>query len=198
MTTETAVEPAAAVDQWLASFEQALTEGDTQAAADLFAEESFWRDLVSFTWNIRTVEGPLGVKEMLDHTLEHVKPRGWHTTEPPAEAEGVTEAWIEFETEVGRGQGHLRLKDGEAWTLLTTLIELKGHEEDAGTDRPQGVEHGADPDRETWLERREREAAELGYETQPEVVIVGGGQGGIVLGARLRQLHVPTIIVERN
>ena len=198
MTTETAVEPAAAVDQWLASFEQALTEGDTQAAADLFAEESFWRDLVSFTWNIRTVEGPAGVKEMLDHTLEHVKPRGWHTTEPPAEAEGVTEAWIEFETEVGRGQGHLRLKDGEAWTLLTTLIELKGHEEDAGTDRPQGVEHGADPDRETWLERREREAAELGYETQPEVVIVGGGQGGIVLGARLRQLHVPTIIVERN
>ena len=198
MTTEAAVEPAAAVDQWLASFEQALTEGDTQAAADLFAEESFWRDLVSFTWNIRTVEGPAGVKEMLDHTLEHVKPRGWHTTEPPAEAEGVTEAWIEFETEVGRGQGHLRLKDGEAWTLLTTLVELKGHEEDAGTDRPQGVEHGADPDRETWLERREREAAELGYETQPEVVIVGGGQGGIVLGARLRQLHVPTIIVERN
>ena len=53
MTTETAVEPAAAVDQWLASFEQALTEGDTQAAAELFAEESFWRDLVSFTWNIR-------------------------------------------------------------------------------------------------------------------------------------------------
>ena len=153
---------------------------------------------MSFTWNIRTVEGRAGVKEMLDHTLEHVKPRGWHTTEPPAEAEGVTEAWIEFETEVGRGQGHLRLKDGEAWTLLTTLIELKGHEEDAGTDRPQGVEHGADPDRETWLERREREAAELGYETQPEVVIVGGGQGGIVLGARLRQLHVPTIIVERN
>ena len=198
MTTEAAVEPAAAVDQWLASFEQALTEGDTQAAADLFAEESFWRDLVSFTWNIRTVEGPAGVKEMLDHTLEHVKPRGWHTTEPPAEAEGVTEAWIEFETEVGRGQGHLRLKDGEAWTLLTTLVELKGHEEDAGTDRPQGVEHGADPDRQTWLERREREAAELGYETQPEVVIVGGGQGGIVLGARLRQLHVPTIIVERN
>jgi putative flavoprotein involved in K+ transport len=29
-------------------------------------------------------------------------------------------------------------------------------------------------------------------------VIVGGGQGGIALGARLRQLGVPTIIVERN
>jgi putative flavoprotein involved in K+ transport len=136
---------------------------------------------------------------MLDHTLGQVKPRGWRTVEPPAEAEGVTEAWIEFETEVGRGRGHLRLKDGRAWTLLTTLHELKGHEEHAGPGRrPQGVEHGADPDRETWLEQREREAAELGYETQPYVLIVGGGQGGIVLGARLRQLRVPTIIVERN
>ena len=34
--------------------------------------------------------------------------------------------------------------------------------------------------------------------TQPYVVIIGGGQGGIALGARLRQLGVPTIIVERN
>ena len=61
-----------------------------------------------------------------------------------------------------------------------------------------GAEHGANPDRETWLEQREREARELGYETQPEVVIVGGGQGGIALAARLRQLRVPTIVVERN
>ncbi|HYN52708.1 MAG TPA: NAD(P)/FAD-dependent oxidoreductase, partial [Thermoleophilaceae bacterium] len=200
MTTDTDVEPAsAAVEQWLSSFDQALTEGDSAAAAELFAEESFWRDLVAFTWNIKTVEGPAGVKDMLDHTLEHVQPRNWHTSEPPAEAEGVTEAWIEFETEVGRGRGHLRLKDGKAWTLLTTLVELKGHEEHAAPERrPQGVEHGADPDRLTWLEQREREAAELGHETQPEVVIIGGGQGGIVLGARLRQLRVSTIIVERN
>jgi len=199
MTSDTAVDPAAAVDGWLSSFEAALTEGDSEAAAALFAEESFWRDLVAFTWNIRTLEGPAEVKEMLDHTLGQVKPRGWRTVEPPAEAEGVTEAWIEFETEAGRGRGHLRVKDGRAWTLLTTLHELKGHEEHAGPGRrPQGVEHGADPDRETWLEQREREAAELGYETQPHVLIVGGGQGGIALGARLRQLRVPTIIVERN
>ena len=30
------------------------------------------------------------------------------------------------------------------------------------------------------------------------MVIVGGGQGGIALGARLRQLGVPTIIIERR
>ena len=61
-----------------------------------------------------------------------------------------------------------------------------------------GVVHGAEPGRDTWLEEREKEAEELGHTTQPEVVIVGGGQGGIALGARLRQLRVPTIIVERK
>jgi putative flavoprotein involved in K+ transport len=197
--TDTAVEPATTeVAEWLARFDQALAAGDSAAAAELFLDDSYWRDLVAFAWNLKTVEGPAGVKDMLDHTLAHTKPRNWATTEPPAGAEGLTEAWLEFETEVGRGKGHLRLKDGKAWTLLTTLSELKGHEESTGPGRPMGAEHGANPERETWLEKQEREARELGYETQPEVVIVGGGQGGIALAARLRQLRVPTIVVERN
>ncbi len=197
--SETAVQSVAAeVDEWLSRFEGALAEGDTAAAAELFAGVCFWRDLVAFTWNLKTVEGQDGVKDLLDNTLGHTRPRGFRTTEEPAAAEGVTEAWIEFETETGRGRGHLRLKDGLAWTLLTTLSELKGHEEDKGPGRPKGVRHGAYRDRETWLEQRRREAEQLGYETQPYVVIVGGGQGGIALGARLRQLRVPTIIVERN
>ena len=46
------------VDQWLSDFESALSSGDSAGAAALFHEESFWRDLVAFTWNIKTVEGP--------------------------------------------------------------------------------------------------------------------------------------------
>jgi putative flavoprotein involved in K+ transport len=194
----TVTSPATEVDQWLSSFDEALTAGDAAAASELFLDDSYWRDLVAFTWNIKTVEGPGGVQDMLEHTLARTQPRGWETTEEPTEAEGVTEAWLAFETEDGRCHGHLRLKEGKAWTLLTTLDELKGHEEPKLHERPKGVEHGADPDRETWLEARIREAEELGHETQPEVLIIGGGQGGIALGARLRQLGVPTIIVERN
>ena len=186
------------VDQWLSRFGDALTRGDSAGAAELFLEECLWRDLVAFTWNIKTVEGREGVREMLEHTLAHTRPRGWHATEEPAAADGVSEAWIAFETDTGRGRGHLRLKEGKAWTLLTALEELKGHEESAGADRPRGVEHGANPDRRKWFEERAREAEELGYGTQPYVVIVGGGQGAIALGARLRSLRVPTIIVERN
>jgi putative flavoprotein involved in K+ transport len=188
---ETAV---SAVQSWLRDFNEALTERDIDRVAGLFAADGFWRDLVAFSWNITTVEGPAGVADLLRDTLEETEPTGFTATEEPAEGE----AWLEFETAVGRGSGYLRLRDGKAWTLLTTLEELKGYEEPTSERRPRGVEHGARRGRPTWLESREREAAELGYSTQPEVVIVGGGQGGIGLGARLRQLGVPTIIVERN
>src|SRR5205823_385570 len=84
------------------------------------------------------------------------------------------------------------------WQLFTALQELKGFEEKEGFNREMGVDHGAHKDRITWLQRRQREQAELGYSTQPYVVVVGGGQGGIGLAARLRRLNVPTIVVERN
>src|SRR5690242_4124934 len=160
--TDTVVQsPATEVDQWLTAFENALTAGDAAAASELFLDTSFWRDLVAFTWNIKTVEGPEQIQAMLEARLADVKPRGFHTTEEPTEEEGVIDAWIEFETEVARGAGHLRLRDGKAFTLLTTLQELKGHEEPKGIGRPKGVRHGAARDRESWLEAREREAAEL-------------------------------------
>jgi putative flavoprotein involved in K+ transport len=187
-----------AVAHWLRDFNAALVAEDADAAAELFATDAFWRDLVALTWNLKTLEGRDEIRAMLSQTLAPARPRDFIASAPPAEADGVTEAWLEFETEMGRGRGHLRLRDGLAWTLLTTLYELKGYEEPRGAQRPMGAEHGVDADRESWLERREREAAELGYETQPEVLIIGGGQGGIALGARLRQLDVPAIVIDRH
>jgi putative flavoprotein involved in K+ transport len=189
---------ASAADSWLSAFQKALTAHDADAAAALFADESYWRDIVSFTWNILTVEGREGVVELLRATLDEIDPVGFRVTEEPAEGDGVITAWIAFETKAGRGSGLLRLVDGKAFTLLTTLDELKGHEEPLNDRRPNGVRHGAFRDRVTWAESRDREGTELGYTMQPEVVIIGGGQGGIALGARLRQLGVPTIIIERN
>jgi len=193
-------EAAAGVTAWLSAFGDALAAGDPAAASALFTEDCFWRDLVAFTWNIRTLEGRDVISAMLAETLPSVKPGGWAITggEESADAGGVTEAWIDFETAAGRGRGHLRLRDGLCWTLLTTLDELKGHEERRGPSRPKGVEHGANPARTTWLEDREHEASELGVTEQPYVLIVGGGQAGIGLGARLRQLRVPTIIVDKH
>lgn len=220
-----ATDPATA---WFEAFNDALTARDIDRAAGLFARTSFWRDLIAFSWNLTTVENPDGVKDLLEATLDRVDPSNWQLTEPATTEDGVTTAWFEFETAVGRGRGLVRLvaeddadngtKDADngtkagaddvtgtdgiqvpkAWTFLTTLYELKGHEEPKGTRRPMGAEHGASKERTTWLEKREAEDAALGVDTQPYVLVVGGGQGGIALGARLRQLGVPALVIDKH
>ncbi|MFD7154977.1 flavin-containing monooxygenase [Kribbella sp. NPDC059898] len=187
---------------WLTAFEDALRARDVPRAAGLFATTSFWRDLVAFTWNLKTVENPDGVADLLTNTLENADPGGFRLTEPATAADGVITAWFEFETGVGRGGGLVRLveEDGQdkAWTMLTTLRELKGYEEPRGVRRPMGAQHGADKNRQTWKEKRQAEAETLGSAEQPYVLVVGGGQGGIALGARLRQLGVPALVIDKQ
>ena len=192
--------PNARVRAFLSKFEAALAKQDIDSAVKLFADECYWRDLVAFTWNIKTMEGRDQVRDMLEHRLADVKPRNWQIAEgeDASESDGTLEAWISFETEAARGYGLIRIKNGAIWTLLTTMVELKGHEEKAGFTRPLGAKHGIHQGEKTWKEEREEEATTLGFSKQPYVVIIGGGQGGIGLGARLRQLGVPTIIVEKN
>ena len=188
----------AAVSAWLSKFETALAKSDTQAAAALFADECYWRDLVSFTWNIMTLEGRPAIEAMLKETLATVKPSSWKIEREATATDGVVEGWFTFETAVARGRGIVRLKDGKCWTLLTTMVELKGYEERKGPKRIMGAEHGVAKNRKNWLQLKQEEEARLGVTEQPYCLIVGGGQGGIALGARLKRLGVPTIIVEKN
>ncbi len=177
-----------------------LEAGDIEGVKALFATDSYWRDLVAVSWNLKTVEGPEGAADLLTRQLPHTGLGHFRLQEgeAPTEDGGVITAWITFETKAGRGWGLIRLKDGRIWTLLTALQELKGFEENRGKRRPMGAEHGARKNRSSWKERREAEDASLGHDTQPYTVIIGGGQGGIALGARLRQLGVPTIILDKH
>lgn len=198
---QTDLSPQQRVDAWLADFEAALAARDIERAVAKFATDSFWRDLVSFTWNIKTVEGRDAIAGMLAARLDDTDPSGFRTQGTPTlegEAGDVISAFIEFETAVGRGTGHLRLKGDQAWTLLTALQELKGFEEAKGPSRVMGAVHGDDPDPRSWAEKRAEEEAQLGRTVQPYVLVIGGGQGGIALGARLRQLRVPAIVVDRH
>lgn len=186
------------VRQWLERFESSLAQRDILQVMSLFGEECYWRDLVAFTWNLKTMEGKDEIQSMLNATLPETCPCNWQLDGDASEVNGVIEAWITFDTAVARGRGMLRLKDGQCWTLLTTMQELKDYPEPLGLHRPMGARHGANKQRETWLEARQREEAELGYSRQPYCVIIGGGQGGIGLAARLKQLDVPTIVIEKN
>jgi putative flavoprotein involved in K+ transport len=186
------------VSRWLQSFGRALAERDITGATLLFDAECYWRDLVCFTWTLKTFEGLVEVKAMLAATLAAAKPVNFIQIGPASGANGAIEAWFAFENGVGRGTGHLRLRKGKCWTLLTTLQELKGFEEKAGPSRERGVEQGVRPERLSWAERRGLEEEELGVSRQPYVVIVGGGQGGLALAARLKRLQVPALVIEKN
>ncbi len=184
---------------WLSSFETLTNAGEIDKALAHFDDaECFWRDLVFFSWNLKTTEGKVEIGNMLKATLPHAGKVTWRIDGEATGDEALTEAWLLFENEVARGKGYLKLRNGKAWVLMTSLLELKGHEEHKGPRRDKGVVHGAFHDRTTWLERREKEERELGYKTQPYCLIIGGGQGGIGLGARMRRLGIPTIIIEKN
>jgi putative flavoprotein involved in K+ transport len=186
------------VEAWLSRFAAALERREIAEVLTLFAEECYWRDLVTFTWNIKTFEGHDDIRAMLQATLAETRPSAWRLDGDATDENGTLSAWFRFETAVARGKGHLRLRDGRCWTLLTTMTELKGFEERRGPTRPRGVEHGVLKNRRAWPERKREEHAELGDSKQPHCVIIGGGQGGIALAARLRRLDVPTLIIEKH
>lgn len=95
---DTRTDAAVRVDAWLAELQEALTARDVDRAAALFGADSFWRDLVVFTWNIMTVEGLAGVADLLRATLDGIDPSGFQVIEEPTEAGWVTAVWLEFET----------------------------------------------------------------------------------------------------
>ena len=167
------------VSEWLSRFGAALDRADFAAASEMFADDCYWRDLVCLTWNIKTLEGKQQIQAMLEVTVLEAKPGQWRIDGEATSQNGVIESWFTFETAVSRGKGHLRLKEGKCWTLLTTMTELKGFEEKKGETRAKGVLHGIVKDRRNWAEQKAQEEADLGYAKQPYCVIIGGGQGGI-------------------
>lgn len=210
--TETLVPTSArtVAERWLADYGAALEQGDRAAVESLFLPAAWWRDLLAFTGDLRTFQGDKAIGEELAATLTAARPAGFTLTagKEPVEVQADAntrwvQAFFDFELAAGRGLGFVRLmpvgEDDEpwlAWTLLTTLDELAGRPESTGARRPKGVAHGEQRDRQTWLEHRDQER-EFAH-SEPEVVVVGSGQAGLSIAARLGALAVDTLIVERN
>lgn len=167
-------------------------------AAELFEPGGFWRDLISFTWNLYTAEGRDEIARMVRETHPACKITGTEITEEADEGDGVTRVQFTCETQDLKVRGVLRLRDGLAWTLLTSGRELKDFPERTGRNRDLGAQHGPELDPENWADKREKRRASLGVTEQPYVLIIGGGQGGIALGARLKRQGVPALIVDKQ
>jgi cation diffusion facilitator CzcD-associated flavoprotein CzcO len=200
---------AAHAQRWLAQLEGALAEPDRARCSGLFHPESYWRDLLALTWDIGTVCGPAAIAAAL---AAHAGRSGLTRIEldpdraPPrtvqrAGTEAI-EAIFRFETAQGRGSGVLRLTPDagddrrlKAWTLLTALEGLKAFPEQVGRARPTGESYARDFRGPNWLDRRT--AAATYADRDPTVLVVGGGQAGLSIAARLAQLQVDALVVDR-
>jgi putative flavoprotein involved in K+ transport len=181
---------------WLSAFVTALAARDTAAAAALFHPDGAWRDLAAFTWNIHTAEGPGPITAMLEATLSTTAPTAWAETGAPEQDGPLTHHDFAFSTATASCRARLTLRGEKAQSLMTAIDDITGHEESRGLTRPRGTTHRASRSRMTWTESRARR-----QETLPDslhTLIIGGGQGGIALAARLKSLSVPALVVERN
>lgn len=197
-----------AVDTWLAQFGAALDRADHAALASLFAEDADWRDIVAFTWDFTSVYGPGDIAARLIETNTETRLRDLSpdTSRTPTSrvvraGEEVIEGFHRFETAVGHGTGIVRLReetDGRvlATTLLTTLQELEGFEERRGARRPHGTAYSRTFGGQNWKDLREAERAYA--DRDPEVLIVGGGQAGLTMAARLRAIGVDALVIDAH
>lgn len=193
-------------ETWLQAWAAAVQREDAAAASALFVEDGMWRDLVSFTWDLRTFLGRPQIAAAFEEHAGAVGAEAFRLedgTGEVVERDGVpcVEAFFVFETVAVRGRGHLRLVEDEtrpgtwrAWTLLTTAQELKGFEERTGHRRPRGNEHARG--KENWLDRRTQESR---FEDgDPDVLIIGAGQAGLSLAARLGLIGMRALVIDRN
>jgi putative flavoprotein involved in K+ transport len=200
---------AVAAEHWLAEFEVALSESDEGGLRDLFHPDSYWRDAVALSWTLQTINGRDAILETLKAQAAKENPSGFVIAPGRAPPRKVMRAGTDcietifnFETRTGGGDGILRLipdaNDGnrlEAWTLLTALEELKGYEEQLGTNRPRGNAYSRDFRGPNWLDQRNASNAYADHD--PTVLVIGGGQSGLCIAARLKQLNIDTLIVDR-
>ena len=200
---------AVAAESWLARFESALAGDDRALLKALFHPDSYWRDVLALSWKLQTLNGAEAILEELPALARRAGPKNFRIDPDRAAPRRVTragtnsiEAIFRFETSTGRGHGIVRLiadadDDGrlKAWTLLTALEELKGFEEQLERARPRGQAYSRDFRGPNWLDQRKTSFAYA--DRDPTVLVVGGGQAGLSIAARLKLLHVDTLIVDR-
>ncbi|NQW54121.1 MAG: monooxygenase, partial [Rhodospirillales bacterium] len=194
-------------ERWLGEFAAALTSGNPGQLAALFAHECHWRDILAFTWDLHTTSGADAIAQRMLPAPARVAPRAvqlaaGRTPPRPVKRAGTDaiEAIFTFESEVGPCNGVVRLvtEDGKprAWTLMTALDEIRGHEDPANGKRWQDVDWKRNFGGENWADRRRRVIA---YEDRdPTVLVVGAAQAGLMVAARLGMLGVDTLAIDRE
>jgi putative flavoprotein involved in K+ transport len=193
--------------RWLAEFETALSSRDAGRIAALFHEDSHWRDILAFTWYYTPIAGSREIAGRLVAEQSRVLAAGFHLPDGRRAPRHVKRAGIdsievifEFTTAIGGGAGIVRLSpdaDGipKAWQISTTLQSIAGHEEQIGANRPTGSAYSRNFGGDNWADVRRK--ALVYDDREPTVLVIGGAQAGLSVAARLNQLGIDTLLVEK-
>jgi putative flavoprotein involved in K+ transport len=194
---------------WLRRFEAALASRDVARIGALFHADSHWRDALAFTWHLTSTAGRDSIAAQLAEAQARTVSHGFHLPRgrrPPRQVKRLgidsIEAIFEFTTAEGRGAGIIRLSptpEGgdamKAWLLSTTLEALAGHEEKTGANRPTGAAYSRNFGGDNWADIRRKVSAYA--DREPVALVIGAAQAGLSIAARLNQLGVDTLVVEK-
>jgi len=200
-TVDPNVDVQAVAKAWFTRFADAMTSKDVPGILDLIVDDAFWRDILALTWDFHTYEGRDSVKQFLTDQLPKFELSAFKLREEFVALNRSYEdlVWImgvfNFDTTVGHATGIFRLvplADGswKAHGVFTNLDDLKGFPEKTGLLRNHEPNHGK------WADVREREQEFI--DEEPGVLIIGGGQSGLDVAARLKMLGINSLIVERQ
>ena len=188
-------------EDWLCRFSEAVETGDTAAVLETIHPDGWWRDFVALTWDIRTFHGADNIRPLLDDRLKQSQ-----LTITPIVVEAMVSQpypdllWVvvQFPFTAASGTGTATaflvptsLGSWQAYIVCTDLDTVSGTQECFGPGRDATRNRG-----DAWVDERNREKAFEGQD--PDVLIVGAGQSGLALAARLKNMGVPSLIVEKN
>ena len=195
-------------ETWLAKFNEALRQRDYARVSSMMHADGYWRDLLTFDWNFRNLHGVDNIRAWLAETFDLNAADNFRLESEPTigaigEHDKTLEFFFTFNTDIAHGRGYARLVEipnspGEmkAFTILTAMTELKKYPQATARNRSRDDLRMTSRELENWRDRRIK--ARQFKDKDPEVVIIGGGQSGLMLAARLGQLNVSTLVVEKT
>ncbi|BFM07044.1 flavin-containing monooxygenase [Halioxenophilus aromaticivorans] len=204
------VDEEAVFASWLEGFGAALENKNIEAIISYFDDNCYWKDILALTWDYPTLTGTDQIRSVLEEHLakaeitnvRHAK-RGQKPRLVKRSAKPIIEGYFDFDHKLGQGEGCVRIHvnqedpfNSKIWNILTTLQELTGHEETIDDRRPVGDEFSQYKIKENW--KQMRDIRRSFSDRDPEVVILGAGHAGVILGARLGLMGVDALVLEKQ
>lgn len=181
----------------VASLEKTMGSGDAKGFADLFLEYGVWRDKLSYTWDYRTFNFQPAILQAAIDLFPKTRSSNFKFLTPAPKIDrpypdlSFLQFIVSFETELVEASAVVKAvltKDGyRIYTMHTVAEQLKQFPENPPYD-------GHMTGTISWEKQRQIDVDN----TQPEVLIIGGGQNGLALAARCGALGLKALVIEKS